>query len=211
MVTVANMSMHGCTFRIENCTGCTVSDLNITYPSYHREIHLRDSARTIRTSTKLHTGPPDPPIPPSLPPSLSLRTPPHHAHTHTHARTHTHTRARARFLFRSRRPHASVMLTCTSYCLLGNGQTPFRGGGPPNTTLFAANNGSISRLSIQYSNSAGLKVVGSNNHVSELLVCIFVSLYYCMLCLKPTDVLVPVPIFAAHIVQHCTMQTMRPL
>lgn len=38
-VTVANMSMHGCTFRIENCMeGCAVSDLNITYPSYHREV-----------------------------------------------------------------------------------------------------------------------------------------------------------------------------
>ena len=37
-----NLSMHACTFRVRNCTGCHLSDLNITYPSYHREVHLRD-------------------------------------------------------------------------------------------------------------------------------------------------------------------------
>ena len=42
-VGLSNLSMHGCTFRVAKCSGsCAIADLNITYPSYHREIHLRD-------------------------------------------------------------------------------------------------------------------------------------------------------------------------
>ena len=41
-VAVVNVSMHACTFRIQNCTGCSLSRVNISYPSYHQQIHLRD-------------------------------------------------------------------------------------------------------------------------------------------------------------------------
>ena len=90
-VVVANLSMHACTFSVRNCTGCKLHGLNITYPSYHREIHLRDPQ-------------------------------------------------------------------------------PFRNGPPPNTTHFEADDSTITQLAIRYSNSAGLKIVGSNNVVKELLI-----------------------------------------
>jgi hypothetical protein len=88
---VSNLSMHACTFRVQNCTGCQVTDLNITYPSYQREFHLRDP-------------------------------------------------------------------------------TPFKGGPPPNTTLFHGSNSTLSRIALRYSNSAGIKVVGDNNVLSEMLI-----------------------------------------
>lgn len=83
--------MHACTFRLRNCTGCAVSDVNITYASYNRYLHLRDPQ-------------------------------------------------------------------------------PFHRGPPPNITLMEGNNNSISRLALRYSNSAGLKVVGSYNRLEELLI-----------------------------------------
>ena len=50
-VTLQNLSMHACTFRLRNCTGCAVSDVNITYASYNRYLHLRDPQ-------PFHRGPP---------------------------------------------------------------------------------------------------------------------------------------------------------
>ena len=41
---------------------------------------------------------------------------------------------------------------------------------PPNTTLFHASNSSLSRIALRYSNSAGIKVVGDHNTLSELLI-----------------------------------------
>ena len=41
---------------------------------------------------------------------------------------------------------------------------------PPNTTLFHASNSSLSRVALRYSNSAGIKVVGDHNTLSELLI-----------------------------------------
>ena len=79
------------TFRLRNCTGCAVSDLNITYASYNRQVHLRDP-------------------------------------------------------------------------------NPFQRGPPPNITLLEGDNNSVSRLALRYSNSAGLKVVGSHNRLEELLI-----------------------------------------
>jgi hypothetical protein len=90
-VKLQNVSMHGCTFRLRNCTGCLVTDLNITYASYNRHVHLRDPQ-------------------------------------------------------------------------------PFHRGPPPNITLLEGNNNTISRVALRYSNSAGLKVVGSNNRLEELLI-----------------------------------------
>ena len=90
-VVLSNLSMHGCTFRLRNCTGCHVSDLNLTYPSYNREVHLRDVQ-------------------------------------------------------------------------------PFGRGPPPNITLLEGNSNTVSRVSLRYSNTAGLKVVGSHNVVSEVLI-----------------------------------------
>ena len=40
---LSNVTLHACTFRIRNCArGCAVRDVNVTYPSYHRDVHLRD-------------------------------------------------------------------------------------------------------------------------------------------------------------------------
>ena len=42
-VVLSNVTLHACTFRIRNCArGCAVRDVNVTYPSYHRHVHLRD-------------------------------------------------------------------------------------------------------------------------------------------------------------------------
>ena len=90
-VVLTNLSMHGCTFRLRNCTGCHISDLNLTYPSYHREVHLRDAK-------------------------------------------------------------------------------PFSRGPPPNITLLEGGHNTVTRVALRYSNTAGLKVVGSHNRLSELLI-----------------------------------------
>ena len=42
-VVLSNVTLNACTFRIRNCArGCAVRDVNVTYPSYHRDVHLRD-------------------------------------------------------------------------------------------------------------------------------------------------------------------------
>ena len=41
-VVVANLSMHGCTFRLRGCVGCTVSNVELAYPSYDPDIRIRD-------------------------------------------------------------------------------------------------------------------------------------------------------------------------
>ena len=40
--TLANLSMFGCSFRLSNCVGCTVTDVNNTHPTYQRTIPPRD-------------------------------------------------------------------------------------------------------------------------------------------------------------------------
>ena len=90
-VVLGNLSMYGCTFRLRNCSGCHVSDLNLTYPSYQKYMHLRD----------MH---------------------------------------------------------------------PFSKGPPPNNTLLEGDYNTVTRLSLRYANTAGLKVVGSHNSLSELLI-----------------------------------------
>ena len=90
-VTLTNLSFFGCTFRLRNCTGCRVADLNLTYPSYNRDVHLRDVQ-------------------------------------------------------------------------------PFGSGPPPNITLLEGDGNTLERVAIRYSNTAGLKVVGSHNVLSELLI-----------------------------------------
>jgi hypothetical protein len=92
-VTIRNVSFRGCTFRLRNCsTNCLVSDVDLDFPSYTREIHLRD----------MHG--------------------------------------------------------------------PFTEGPPPNHTIFEADNSAVRNLALRHSNAAGLKVVGSNNSLSELLI-----------------------------------------
>ena len=39
---LANITMIGCTFRFRKCKGCTVSDVNLTYPTFMKHVHLRD-------------------------------------------------------------------------------------------------------------------------------------------------------------------------
>ena len=90
-VTLANLSFFGCTFRLRNCSACRVADLNLTYPSYNRDVHLRDVQ-------------------------------------------------------------------------------PFGSGPPPNITLLEGDGNTLERVAIRYSNTAGLKVVGSHNTLSELLI-----------------------------------------
>ena len=90
-MTLTNLSFFGCTFRLRNCTGCRVADLNLTYPSYNRDVHLRDVQ-------------------------------------------------------------------------------PFGSGPPPNITLLEGDGNTLERVAIRYSNTAGLKVVGSHNVLSELLI-----------------------------------------
>ena len=41
-VTVANLSMHACTVVLNDCNGCTLQDVDGTYPSYSRTIAFRD-------------------------------------------------------------------------------------------------------------------------------------------------------------------------
>ena len=96
-ITLSNLKFLGCTFRLRNCnatTGnrCVVRDVNLTYPSYHRHVHLRDPV------------------------------------------------------------------------------APFTQGPPPNITLLQGDGSLVEHLSIRWSNSAGIKVVGSHNILQELLV-----------------------------------------
>ena len=34
--------MHSCTFRLQNCVGCIVSNVSVQYPSYTRTIEVRN-------------------------------------------------------------------------------------------------------------------------------------------------------------------------
>ena len=47
---------------------------------------------------------------------------------------------------------------------------PFADGPPPNITLLEGDNNTVTRVALRYSNTAGLKVVGSSNFLSELLI-----------------------------------------
>ena len=40
--TLQHVSMHSCTFRLRECVGCLVNDVNLTYPSYDPTIKIRD-------------------------------------------------------------------------------------------------------------------------------------------------------------------------
>ena len=96
-ITISNVTFLACTFRLRGCNAsagipCIVQDVNLTYPSYHREIHLRDPV------------------------------------------------------------------------------APFSLGPPPNITLIVGDGAVVERLSIRWSNSAGIKIVGSHNILNELLV-----------------------------------------
>lgn len=39
---LSNLSLHGCTFRLQGCAGCDVSDVELAFPSYTRDIAMRD-------------------------------------------------------------------------------------------------------------------------------------------------------------------------
>ena len=96
-ITLSNISLFGCTFQLRGCNSsnnipCIVQDVNVTFPSYHRKIHLRDPIQ------------------------------------------------------------------------------PFSQGPPPNITLIEGDGAIVERLSIRYSNSVGIKVVGSHHRLSELLI-----------------------------------------
>ena len=54
-VSLANISLLGCTFRLRGCRGCTVSDVNVTFPTYQRTIPMRgeDAGGTVPAVTTL--------------------------------------------------------------------------------------------------------------------------------------------------------------
>ena len=40
--TLQHVAMHSCTFRLRNCNGCLIHDVNLTYPSYDPTIKIRN-------------------------------------------------------------------------------------------------------------------------------------------------------------------------